>query len=461
MFKKVLSIILVLSLLTLAGCSKDGKDSEKVNDQQENSQSTKTEDNASSEAKEPQTIKVAFKEHGTNANTKWMEKAVLAFEELYPNIKVELSPILSQEGDYNTKTSLILQTDDTVDVMLLDSFLVPPLVAGESLSAIPVDEWSDWDEQFSDNIRAGMTFNGEVYAIPISTDTRGLYYNEEVFKSAGISVPWEPKNWEDILMTVQTLHDAGVNYPIWINASKAQGEATTMQTFEMLLSGTDDWIYEDNQWVAKSEGFTNSLKFIQELRDRGIYDNNELATMLDTNGYQILNTKFVNTKEIGISLNGNWLPNELDGIDVTQYETIKVVPMPKENGQGFTSMSGGWTLGIAPLSDKKAIAFDFIKVATNRDNLVNYSNLSGDMTPRKDVANVDEYKEYSTYRYEMSAYTDYTHFRPGNELYPTISTEIQSAVESVIIGEKTAEEAAKEYAGNIKSIAGDGNWIEK
>lgn len=441
MLKKIVSLMLILAVVVLAGCAKDDKGTINA---------------------ETKTIKVAYKEQGSNANTKWIEGAKAEFEKLYPNVKVELSKVLSTEGDYNSKTSLILQSDDSVDVLLVDSFLVPSFAIAGNLSEVPVDQWDDWNAQFSESIKNGMSIGGKVYAVPISTDTRGLYYNVDVFNKAGISVPWSPKSWDDILNAVKKLHDAGVKYPIWMSGSKAQGEATTMQTFEMLVSGTNDWIFEDDKWVVKSDGFTDSLKFIQSLYDMGVYNNTELATMLDANAWQVLNKKMPEGNEIGIALDGNWKGTDwVKASPDNHYDIIKVAPMPKQKGSGFTSMSGGWTLCIPSLSKNKDLAFDFIKVACNKENLVAYSNNSGDMTPRKDVANDNRYKEANIYRYEMSAYTEFTNFRPGEELYPSVSKEIQAAVEAVITGQKSAEEAAAEYAKNVKEIVGDGNWIEK
>jgi multiple sugar transport system substrate-binding protein len=61
----------------------------------------------------------------------------------------------------------------------------------------------------------------------------------------------------------------------------------------------------------------------------------------------------------------------------------------------------------------------------------------------------------------MSSFTEFTKFRPGVDAYPSVSIEIQTAVESVVSGQMTAAEAASVYARNVKSIVGDGNWIEK
>ena len=413
---------------------------------------------SSDEAGKGNVIKVSFKEPGGNeAMTKWMTAAKEEFESLHPGVTVELSANLSNEADYNTKSALMLQSDDSIDVMHVDSFLVPALVGPGYLSPLPVDEWSDYSDQFATNVREGMIMDGATYALSFSTDTRGLFYSIPVFEKVGLPVPFEPKSWDDVLDAVDKLNAAGVAYPMWLNGSKAQGEGTTMQTFEMLISGTEDWIIEDGKWVASADGITDSLKFIQALHDKGIYDNNELATMLDAQSWQVLAEKMPKGEEVGILLDGNWKNGDFMGYE----DVISVSPMPRQNGGGFTSMSGGWTLAIPALSKNKDMAMEFLKVACNKANILNFVSISGDMSTRRDVASEPSYIEGGKFRADMTPYAEFTHFRPGNELYPSVSIEIQAAVESVITGQMTAEEAAEVYAENIKDLVGDGNWIEK
>jgi multiple sugar transport system substrate-binding protein len=124
-------------------------------------------------------------------------------------------------------------------------------------------------------------------------------------------------------------------------------------------------------------------------------------------------------------------------------------------------MSGGWTLGISPLSKKQDIAFAFIQTAVDKEGSLALVNMTGDMTVRKDVVSEPSYMSFNPYRAVMSSFTEFTKFRPGVDAYPSVSIEIQTAVESVVSGQMTAAEAASVYARNVKSIVGDGNWIEK
>lgn len=88
--------------------------------------------------------------------------------------------------------------------------------------------------------------DGKVYGVPYNTDSRGLWYNKEIFKRAGLPEDWRPKNWDEVLDAARTIKEKEPDVvPIWMNMGKATGEATSMQTYEMLLYGTGERLYDD------------------------------------------------------------------------------------------------------------------------------------------------------------------------------------------------------------------------
>ncbi len=450
---KKLKQIMIFAVLAvfLIGCSKPKSESE---------EKTVTQSPNQTNDEQQHKIKVVYIDWGEK-NSTHLKAAKEEFEASHPNVTIQLSPVVGNTGDYNTKTSLMLQSDETIDIMFLDSFQVPSLVSAGYLAELPVNQWSDWDEHYYDNVKQGVMVDGSVYAIPISTDTRGLYYNIDVLNQAGIETPWNPKSWRDILDSVKKLHDNDVKYPLWMFASAAQGESTSIQTVEMLLSGTDDWLYQDGKWVVNSQGMLDTLSFVQELVDMGIYTSAELGQMLDRNAWQTGVELFPATKDIGIYLDGNWRGTDWEtAIPEGTTEKIGITPMPKQNGDGFTSMSGGWTFAVSHLSENKNLAFEFLQVAMNCEHSMTYANLIGSMTPRKDTKDLSDYKALNTYRYTMSDYLQFTHYRPGNDYYTAVSTELQQAIESVITSQKTAEQAANDYTDNVKQLVGKGNYTE-
>ncbi|WP_067929237.1 extracellular solute-binding protein [Alicyclobacillus shizuokensis] len=456
---------LALSGVVLAGCgtsaSGGGKNSENASASGNGNQGQ-------------QTITVAYQQFGKPPyyNAEWLQKAAQQFEKQHPGAKVKLEPIQASENDFYTKIDLMMKSASTApDVVTEDTFLINADGSAGYLQSLNdyVSQWSDWSK-FSSAMKSGSTSNdGTVYGVPFSTDTRGLYYDVNIFKKAGLPVPWHPKNWNDILTAAKAIKAKvpGV-VPLWMQVGKATGEATTMQTFEMLLYGTGDTLYDakTNKWIVKSPGFLDSLKFIQD-----VYSQN-LGPSLS----QILNAQAGNTEsqdlmpqeKIGIALDGNWLPGNWLKSGPSPWpngtKAYQLTAMPTEHGQapGYTSMSGGWALSIAKKSSHKDLAWEFIKVAANKENMEWYDVHQGNLSPREDIAADSKYQNAPGQFFKVAtSFEKFTHFRPANSQYPSVSTQIQTAVESVATGSATPEAAMQQYAANVARIVGQSHTESK
>lgn len=390
----------------------------------------------------------------------WMEDVKKQFEKEHEDINVKLTAIESSEGDYPNKKILMMKSEDTApDIVMEDSNNIHADSEAGYLEPLTddVNKWDDWDN-FFDNVKEGMKGkNDDIYGIPITTDVRGLWYNKKQFQKAGIDVPWEPKTWNDVLDAAQKLKGK-VEVPMWMSSAKSMGEGTTMQTFLMLLYGTDNNLYDKDKdkWVVSSDGFKDSLKFIDD-----IYSNDLGASMswgITGQAGAKISTDLMPKGEVGIALDGNWLPSnwQEDGnAPWSEWEdNIDIAPMPTENGQepGKVTVSGGWTLAVPAKAHNKKLAKEFIELATSKDNL-RYATA---LTPRKDIAELDEYQQIP-YQKKITEFLDYTHYRPTYDAYPKVSSKIQAAVESVATGELTPKEAMDKFSEDVKRSVGEEN----
>ncbi len=464
-------LLALLLACSLAACSSNSASSP-----QGNAASSGSGNNAAGKADDggKKVIKVAYQKFGTPPiwGEEWLKQVKTQFESQNSGVTVELVPIQASENDFYTKIALMMKSDETApDIVTEDTFLINSDAAAGYLEPLndKVSAWPDWSN-FVDAMKQGVTSSdGKIYGVPYSTDTRGLWYDTNIFKKAGLPVPWEPKNWNDILNAARTIKQKvpGVT-PFWSNVGKATGEATSMQTFEMLLYGTNDTLYNDStgKWVAQSPGFKDALQFISTIAKEKLGP--PPSQVLNGQAGNTLVDQLMPKEQVGIALNGNWLPGSWvqngaapwpDGTKVYQ-----LAAMPTQNGQGpgFTSMSGGWALSIASKSKQKDEAWKFIQLAINKDNNKWYNMHQGNLSPRKDVADDPEYANTPGQSFaQATKFTAFTHFRPANTDYPAISTQIQSVVEGVATGSLTPDAAMKQYAQNVERIAGKDKVEEK
>jgi multiple sugar transport system substrate-binding protein len=411
------------------------------------------------------TVKVAYEKFGTFVQMdQHMQKVKAEFEKANPGSTVQLIAIQAAENDYYTKLNLMQRSPKTApDVVYEDTFLINSDIQAGYL--LPLDtylqKWADW-QQFPDSAKAAVTGqDGKVYGIPMGTDTRALWYNKTLFAKAGLPVPWQPKNWDDVLTAARALKAKvpGV-IPLNVYSGKPAGEASTMQGFEMLLYGTQDKLYDktSQKWITSSKGFTDALTFVKTVYQEGLGPPPQQA--LDPNIGSIVAGTWLPQGKLAIDLDGSWLPStwEKGGpAPWPQWNTVMgTTMMPTQNGQppGGTSMSGGWALSVTSKAPNPALAFGLVSTALNKENSLAYDIAAGQIPVRKDVAADPKYLSSNPTAPFFGKLVDITTFRPALPVYPRVSDQIQVAMESVMTGQASPQQATATYADAVKGIVG-------
>jgi ABC-type sugar transport system, periplasmic component len=444
--KRILSVLTVgaVAALALTGCSSSGSGDH--------------------------VIKVAYQKFGnfTQMDTQ-MKLVKKQYEAAHKGTTVQLIPIQAAENDYYTKLSLMNKAPSTApDVLYEDTFLIKSDAAAGYLAPLDsyVKKWSDWS-QFPDNAKqAGQGEDGKLYGISMGTDTRALWYNKNLLQKAGVTVPWQPKTWQDVLDAAKKVKasEPGV-IPLNVYSGKGAGEGSTMQGFEMLLYGTQDTLYDasSKKWVAGSTGFKDSLKFVKDVYQGKLGPTPEQA--LDPNFGNVIGGQLLPKSKLAIDLDGSWMSsNWLKGGAAPWSDWNSVMgqaPMPTQNGDapGSTSMSGGWTLAVGSKSKNKDAAWDFVKLALNEKNSLNYDIINTQIAVRKDVASDPKYVASNPTNKFFSDLVSITHFRPATTEYPKVSNNIQVAMESVMTGQQSPEQAAKAYDQALASAVGGADHV--
>lgn len=418
-------------------------------------------------------ISISFRSGGgANAGlTEWLKEEVIPeFKKEHPNAEVKLTPLNVSEGDYFAKIALMLKSKNTApDIVTEDTFMVNSDASAGYLESLDdkVKSWDEWGN-FTENVKSGVIAqDGKVYGVPYNTDSRGLWYNKDLFNKAGLPVPWEPKTWDDILTAAKTIKEKFPDVvPLWMNSGKATGEATSMQTFEMLLYGTKTPLYdnESKKWIVKSEGLVNTFKFIDEVYEQQLGPN--LSQVLNGQGGTVAYQQLMPKGKLAIGLDGVWQTGNWREDGPAPWpealETVGFAPMPTEKGDapGAVTMSGGWALSIPKNADNKELAWEFIKFASSKENNLKLLLKDRSLTPRDDVAQDPEYQKIPMFK-EATEMLKTAQFRPAVDKYPNVSTQIQSLVEDVVTDKLTPEQAAEQYQKNVTNIVGKENVMEK
>lgn len=414
---------------------------------------------------EDDTLRIAYQKTASFTAMDDLMKTVKAeYEEEYPDRKVELVPIEAEQDQYFTKLALMNGSADTApDVIYEDTFQIRSDAAAGYL--LPIDEylaeWDGWELYDEGAKQAGLGDDGQTYGVSLGTDTRGIYFNKDVFEAAGLPADWQPTSWDDILEAARAVKESSPDViPLNVYASKTLGEATSMQGFEMLLYGTGDELMDtsSNKWVTGSQGFLDALTFYQTVFGEGLGP--DPADALDPAWGSKVSNELIPQGKLAIAVDGSWLPSNWiagDGAWPEWEQTLGFAAMPTQDEGGFTSMSGGWTLAVGANASDPQAAFDFIAQALTPENALTYHQEAGQIAVRSDVASSQEYLDYNPSFEFFSSLVEYTNFRPATPDYSQISSNIPVATESVITGQATPEDAQKAYDQALIEIVGEEN----
>ncbi|GAA0507350.1 sugar ABC transporter substrate-binding protein [Saccharopolyspora subtropica] len=416
-------------------------------------------------ADDPNTITVAYHRYGNTLQVEqWMQRVKQQYEQAHPGKTVKLDPVVAPESEYLSKLQLRMRSPSTApDVLYEDSFTINSDVEAGYLE--PLDErlaqWPGWDQYIDTTKQAGRAQNGRIYGVPLDTDTRGLWYNRQLFAEVGLPTEWKPRTWDDILAAARQIRQRrpdviAMDLPL----GKAEGESVSMQTVEMLLYGTETGtLYDEQQkkWIAPSRGFADAMGFLSTLLAEGLTQSK--AQIADAQYDKKLRDDLTREGRVGIRLDGSFASGNWINAGWQDWaRTMAATPMPTQHGQapGTVTLSGGWTLAISSSSHKKDDAFEFITQAMAKDNVVEYAAASGNLPARADAAADPRVIEANPLNPFWIGLLANTHYRPALPEYPKVSEEIQKAVLEVVAGRPPGE-VAETWAQQVSRIVQPAN----
>jgi multiple sugar transport system substrate-binding protein len=336
---------------------------------------------------------------------KWWQGVADEFQAKYPNVKVKFTPIAGGYNDITNKLSLLYRTPSTApDVAEVPAGEMGPFESAGYLRQI--DNYlpsASWWTDFPQNVKAETEFNGHYYGVNHGENTTGFWYNTQIFKQAGIPVPWQPKTWDDVLATAQKIHSAVPSaYPLWLSGGTAGGTIGIQYNAGNMLVGSTEPTIQDpknGKWVVDSPGLRETFQFYKDLGQNGLAA--PTAQLLDPNAIVNLPATLKQGK-IAIAVGGNWYGEswvkQTCGPcweQAPQVMAATAIPTIHGQGSGIASMLGGWELSIANTSPNADLAWEFIQVAQQQANMINASNWGGWMPPSASTAAQPGYVNYA------------------------------------------------------------------
>jgi multiple sugar transport system substrate-binding protein len=394
---------------------------------------------------------IKFTYMGDEFTRKFFTEIKKEYETKYPDRKVTLIPIFRSGGQQVEKMTLMLKNDSTIDAARPSEEVIN-MASGKIIA--PLDNINDWDgwKEYYPSLKKSVTYKGKVYGIPMATETRFIYYNKDIFRKAGIEIPWQPKNWQDIIDTAKKIKAKVPNViPIWMEMAR-----NMFQT--MFIMATDYDFYRDGKFVVTSKGLLEALTFIDTLVKNKLTD--KPYNMLNPEACNIMEKEYMPKGKAAMIFFGSWLTRSWIGknADLKDKYGMALVPTNKGQKPHFITMSNYSFMAVNAISKKKAEAFEFIKFASTKENSLKVSQILGDLSPRMDTVKMKDYPEDLKV---PSEYLKYTHFGIQAPNAIAVIIELSNAFQQVALGSKTPKEAMNQYAVNVELTIGKNRIIRE
>lgn len=469
--KKILTLALAaMLLLSFVGCG-GGNDTAATSSGETTVAASGNAASGTDASAEKKTITVAAP---TGDFTKFATVMAEKFMADNPNVTVNVQEVLTNSGDLYSKLAMMMKSPETSpDVITEDGFMINADSAAGYLLSLDdrTGQWSDWS-MIVDALKEGVKgADGKIYGIPFTTDVQGIWYNKDLFTQAGISVPFEPRNWNDVLDAARKLKALNKSelIPLFIYASKASPEETSMRTFQSLITGTGASLYDfgSQKWVVDKANILKVLDFVNSVFNVDKVGE-PMSLAAQTNVAATLQSDHMQKGKLGMYFSGSWESGAWSPTGNYPWpdamNTWDFAKIPTSDGQDpqYTTMSGGWTWAIPNNAKDKDTAWQFLRFMMEKDSILELANNYGQLSVRTDVSKEDSYinRAFSANR-QSADMLNYTHFRPSVDKYPSVSLLLTAAIESVASGKITPDQALTTYADSLRKLVGNENVIEK
>ena len=349
------------------------------------------------------------------------------YQEILDKCSGEVGVTLEREvipGDELVSKILQMSSSRTLpDILMVDSPDLPQIAASGALT--PIDELGLTAEGEAQGIIDAATYEGKVYGLQPVANSIGLFYNVDMLEEAGVK---PPTTWEELREASKTLTE-GSRYGLAITAKADYEGAWTFLPFM--------WSNGINEDDLKQPGMVEALQYWKELfTNESISESALNWTQADTN------EQFMEGNA-AMMINGPWqipLLNEKEGLNWGVVE----IPVPKAGDTSIAPLGGElWAVPRSEDSDKQALAAEVIQCINEDQNQLDLA-VKRQTVPSKPALHAD-FAEQAPDMQIFSGIVQNARSRTAilGEEWPKTGVEIYTAFQSVLVGDKTPEQAVE------------------
>lgn len=339
------------------------------------------------------TIRLLTRMAGTTKQVDIYNDILDEFKEKHPEVTI-IDDSQSDESAFNNILSTDIASGNMANIFRIQGVanLSEYIDNGLLADVQPfIDEDADWGAGFTEGALSYYQVPGKegTYAIPMESGLIGVYYNEDLFKAAGIDT--FPETWTQFLDAVKKLKDSGV-IPIAMGAQTTYMAGHLHDQIFYKWAGTEaakKLGSRDTKWTDPE--IVETLQHVKDLVDAGAFDEN--AAGIQDN---IAMTQFQNG-ESAMVITGPWnISTFADPEETPVTDSIKVAKFPYFEEKPEYQFEDMQTLSPYMISGKLEgeeldLTIELVKMLTDKDAAKRFAEECAFLIPRTDI-DLDESK---------------------------------------------------------------------
>jgi multiple sugar transport system substrate-binding protein len=283
------------------------------------------------------------------------ERAIEKFEEIYPNIRVNVTvfPI----AEYRDRLLLAVQAGQPPDMATLDQIWMAEFAASGAI--IPLDDYIAEANLNPDDFFPGAwssnVWQGSTWGIPLNNDVwEQMYYNRAMFEAAGLDPDNPPATWAELLEVCLTLTNPPDQYGIGL-----------MGTGEWVVVTINSFIYSNGGLILNEDGTEAVLNSPESVAALEFYKELEQCSPPGTpNRNEPEAVGLFTAGQVAIGFFGSWQQDTLNNSDIDW--DIAMMPVPEED-MTFHGTLGGWNMAIFAASQHPDETWKYVEFLTGKE----------------------------------------------------------------------------------------------
>jgi multiple sugar transport system substrate-binding protein len=384
---------------------------------------------------------------------KSINEAMDIFHERHPNIKVVLEPVSYKEKE--TKYTVESVAGRAPDVFHVHAFSLPMFFSkgfAKDLTPFIQKEGPGFLDPWYSLPLNLMKHNGKMHAMPGDYMTMVLFYNTNMFKTAGLDINKPPKTWSQFLKYAKKLTrdtDGDGKIDQWgFGTVGAKSPGFSMRFGPFIWSHGADYLSPDmSQSALNTREAKKAFQFFVEL-----YTKHKVVPP----GLTAMNPQEVRTqlaqKKVAMILGSGWTPPIVNKInpDLKAFDVLKCAPAPMKSKPATAIWLSSWVM--SPNTKHPQEAWELLKFITSKEMELKWFVDNRVTSSRKDVSGVAPEILNDKFASVMASQLPNGKVEPQIKQWPEIMDTFTTSLQEAIVGMKTPKEALSEANQRTNAI---------